>query len=130
MRGIQNCTTEDDMDIFDYMDCVGCDSYRYHHPTYDDPEEHICTEGAPDDGPCERMTEVIAERICEGEFERSDGYFIDQAWAKTRQADEDESQRFREFDFSSAPYWFIPTEEGKAPVAYKDETEVFEEYFA
>ncbi|GHT57925.1 hypothetical protein FACS1894109_11110 [Spirochaetia bacterium] len=137
--------TRGNMDIFDYMDCVGCDSYQHiREKIAAEPDkcyeaEDLCTEDSPDSGLCERMRSVIEERIYEGELEVPGGKLYDHTFLEGCPVEE--IGAFNEdykpswwgketVDFSSAPYWFVSDDPEKVPVAYKDEWEVFQEYFA
>jgi hypothetical protein len=126
------------MDIFSLMDCEGCPGLkRTHGRSCGDPDscflgEDSCSEGAPDDGPCERMLGVIKDLIYDGELDlyagciHAGGCLADAQ--KHNELEDMDLERWQGFDFSPAPYWFFPDGE-KQPVPFEDEKAVFEEFF-
>jgi len=123
------------MEIFSIMDCDGCESYK-HIPgrTWGDPyqcypAESECKEGAPDQGPCERMLGAIHDVINDGYLETAHGQFRTRECLQDEQKEEDAPEAFRAFDFSFLPYWFIPFDNNEVPVGYKNVEEIFLERF-
>jgi hypothetical protein len=124
--------------IFDIMDCEDCDSLR-HIPgrTWGDPDscfpsEDTCREDAPDDGPCDRMLGAIRDYINDGQFELSSGYMHTSEFLASIEGNEmleDYGFSIEGLDFSSALYFFIPYDSSKAIIPYKDEAEVYKEWF-
>jgi hypothetical protein len=133
------------MDIFDWMDCVGCPFYKHYaarltaDPYYSEPEESECSDGNyGNDHACSRMKWVINNMISDGQFETGSGYFIESECAKRIQQDDadcDVEPWFMEFDFSSAPFWWIPDnyspcEANGEPKPYRNEQEIYDDWFA
>jgi hypothetical protein len=125
------------------MDCEGCDSL-HHIPgrTWGDPDscfppEDICRKDAPDNGPCDRMLGAIHDCINDSEFVTAYGT-INTAELLTSEAGKEVLDECNipegKFDFSSASYWWLPvmydpSDTSTEPVPYKDEAEVYEEWF-
>ena len=128
------------MDIFECMDCIDCPSYRRQaaHITADaydsEPEEAECSDGDfGGDYPCDRMLGAINDRILDGELETEHGRFIDREWAKQIQQGDTDCEVepwFMDFDFSPAPFWWIPDRfTAEEPIPYKDEEEIYGAWF-
>ena len=98
------------MDIFDLVDCEGCPSCVSVFG-----ERAVCRKGAPGEGPCGEMLDAMRDAILVGRFER----FADRVSAV---------DMYEGFDFSSAPYWYIP-EHGE-PVPYTDIRGIYNELFS
>jgi hypothetical protein len=70
------------MDIFDYMDCEGCENLRSipgkigGDPDSCYPPESECAKHAPDDGPCSRMLAAVADNIADGYFDTAFGTVV------------------------------------------------------
>jgi len=126
------------MHIEDIIDCRDCESYKVvSGRTWGDPDkcypaETLCAEGASVSSPCDRMRGAVNDLILDGQLGDLLGYFIDAAWAKQVQQGDagcDVEPWFMEFDFSSSAFWFIPYEEGKSPIPYKDEIALIRDWF-
>jgi hypothetical protein len=133
------------MDIFEIMDCVDCPSYDHHaecltaDPYGSEPEESVCSDG--DFGrrhACGRMLGAINDLISDGELETGSGCFVSREWAeKERQGGHDSGAEswFTGFDFSSAPFWWIPDdyalgEVNGEPMPYRSEQEIYDDWFS
>jgi hypothetical protein len=107
-------------------------------PYYSAPEEAECYDGDfGSDYACERMVDAISHMIFDGQFETETGYFIDSYWAdQIKQGDTDCEVEpwFMDFDFSSAPFWWLPYtyvagEADSVPKPYNDVQEIYDEWF-
>jgi hypothetical protein len=119
------------MDIFSLMDCEGCDSHKripgriWGEPDSCYPDEDLCREDAPDNGPCERMLGAIGDLIRDGLLELHNGCIHSRDCLGLEDMD---LAIWQGFDFSSASYWFFP-DSGKNPVPFEDEKAIFKEFF-
>jgi hypothetical protein len=129
------------MCIEEIMDCEGCESLHYvpgrawGDPDVCYPDEGVCGEGAPEDGPCERMLGAIADMINDGEVETSEGFLASGEFLRTAALDdmgfceEHKPAWYGVEDFSSAPYWFINFDPAVFPAAYKNVKIIYKEFF-
>jgi hypothetical protein len=118
------------------MDCVNCESYTFNpgriwgDPDRCYPGKAECKENAPDSGPCRRMLGAIYDTIHDGYLETEHGQFRTRECLQDEQQEEDIPDHFRDFDFSSAPYFWIPNNyDVKMIEPYQNEKEIFNAYF-
>ena len=122
------------MDILENIDCTGCESYRrYRGRAWGDPDrccppETICAQDAPDSGLCDRMAEAICSMA-------NDGSLVDILTSDFLLSEDGQDLLIewgfqgRRYDFSSAPYWYIPVDSRLEPVPYADEKAVYDAWF-
>lgn len=137
------------MDIFDYIDCEDCNSYTHTparltaDPYYSEPTNDECADG--DFGvkhPCERMINRIEEGIRDGDFDDvsmlttfrdlQHGSLNTRDFLETDQKDKENPQWYQEFDFSTAPFWWMPLDyesPENEPHPFNTVEEVYDEFF-
>lgn len=127
------------MDIFDFMDCVGCSHYRFYKgrvwgdPYNCYPDEAECVDGDfGSDHPCDRMLSRIEEGLADGDFGFSRSYLVN-SWCLTdpgtKDAYWDVSGAWPDVDWSGHRYWRIFYDETE-PVGFDTAEEVYDNVFA
>jgi hypothetical protein len=129
--------------IDEIMDCEGCeDLYHIRGRIWGDPDscypdEDICRQGAPENGPCNRMIEAIEDMIHDGEFETSAGFMVSGEFLAGCTLEDigfsvDNPPPWWNggtAGLSSASYYFISFDPDVFPVVYKDEGAVYKGFF-
>jgi len=117
------------MNIEDIIDCEGCKNF-ISRPGEEIGDSRVedCKIDAWDDEPCERMLGAIHDRINDGKLRTEHGEFFTGDYL-AYQEDFDIPEEFPKHDFSSAYYW-VPDCWGAGKVkAYKNEKEIYDEWF-
>jgi hypothetical protein len=137
------------MYIFDFIDCEDCvcRKHRSAHltadPYYSEPAESECRDGDfGEEHPCDRMLSRIDEGIRDGDFdgaamldrngELQRGNIAAREYLEEDKMDPENPSWYKEADFSSAPYWWVPDNCGAAdnePYPLGSLEEVFDEFF-
>jgi len=124
------------MRIEDIMDCQGCEHLRFYSgnvggdPDQCYPSETVCEIGAWDGEPCARVLGAIRDRINDGYLETEHGQFRTGDSLQDGQRDDDLPEDFRVFDFSAAPFYWVPYNYATEYIqAYQDEKEIFYAWF-
>ena len=114
----------DDQQVFQYVSCSSCESYKYFGATREDPAEHICEDGDfGQDKPCAEILGAIERGIEDNAFDTSDGYLAEASYCK-----ETENEIAFNVDWETHKYWWVPYTEGD-PIGYDTLEEVWKELF-